>query len=448
MAPVPAPKKFWVFDGGVEQYPSVFSSGSVHMGMTCTGCHGGDDSANTRAEAHSGTFQEIPGGPLCLTCHRSLTTMASTGLHTTLAGYEDILGQRGFPMEASDQAAAVERYEKECTRCHTANEAEETACGQCHVSKPNTVQGGLVSGHAFNRTPSMDNNCTACHGSRVRDEYYGMNNALLDRNAAAYPDGHPLKDTAYTLEPDVHKTAGLTCMDCHSGAEMHGEGHPADGNRYEVTSSPACVDCHPTDTAFESVTQMHSSGHVDQIDCYVCHAQPYKSCYECHTDETAEGLGFYGINQNDPTLEDRKAASSDPDSVQPDSLITFRAGLNPLYDPTDPDSKMYSVLRHSPIDRDLFKFSGDKAIDGLIGNGITNIPTWRYATPHTIKRNTLITKSCANCHNDSFVNFWLTDPLANSLGWVSPQNEADESAANAGVTVDTPPGGYFFPSEG
>ncbi len=437
MAPVPVPKKVWVFDGGVEQYPSVL--GSVHFqSRDCVDCHGGDDAANTRMGAHTGDFQAIPGGPNCADgCHDGAVDTAQDGLHTTLNGYLSILGDRGFPAGASDQTAAMERYEEQCTKCHTANEFDQTACGFCHVSVPTQAGGGFLNGHAFQGVPSMDNNCTACHGSRVKDEYYGLNNALLDRNAAAYPAGHPYGDTTFNLKPDVHKTAGLTCMDCHGMAEMHGEGHPAEGDRYDVTTAPACVDCHPIDTAFEAVTPLHQGGHQSEIDCYVCHAQPYKNCYGCHTDVTEAGVPFFKNNESDPTLADRKAAASDPATVAPDSLITFRAGINPKFG--DPGQKQYSVLRHVPIDEDAFTYTGANAIDGLITSAMVRaLPTWKYATPHTIQRNTAITTACANCHGANYAKFWLTNPVANSLGWVAADDEANEAAANAGVTLDAP----------
>jgi len=440
VTPVPESKKFWVFDGGVEQYPSVFHNGSVHAGVSCTACHGGDDSANTRADAHTDGFQAIPGADSCDTCHSAIAGTAADGLHTTLDGYASILADRGFPEESADQTTALDRYDEQCTKCHTANSEDQTACGFCHVSVPDQAGGGLLGGHAFQGTPSMENNCTACHGSRVKDEFYGQNDGLLDRNAAAYPDGHPYGDTAYQLQPDVHKAAGMDCMSCHGGDEIHGEGHPAtnEGDRYDVAPAPACTDCHETDAAFEAVTTMHGSSHTDKVDCYVCHAQPYKNCFGCHTDVTEDGVSFFKNNTADPTLDARKAASDNPGSVHPDALITFRAGINPRFG-LDADAKQYSVLRHVPIDEDVFQYSGGALEDGLITSALVQaLPTWKYATPHTIQRSTEITSSCNNCHGEDYAAFWLTDPVADALGWVSGDDETNEEAANSELTVDSP----------
>ncbi|HKL27354.1 MAG TPA: hypothetical protein VJ910_14110 [Desulfuromonadales bacterium] len=448
MTPVPASKKFWIFNGSVEQYPSILNSGSVHAGQDCTSCHGGDDTASARELAHVGGFAGIATAETCSTCHSSIVESAADGLHTTLGGYNTILMERGFDISDPESAA---RFDAQCTKCHTAvgtGELAATACGQCHISVPATAGGGLISGHAFNQTPSMDNNCTACHGSRVKDEYYGLNNELLERNKAAFDASSPWGGD-FELEPDVHKTAGLTCMDCHSdssmsGDEMHGVGHPLpdQGDRYDVTSAPQCADCHgPSDSGFASVGTMHSQGHLDSMSCQVCHAQPYKNCFSCHTDVTESGLGFFRINGEDPTLASRG------EGAVPDALMSYRVGKNPR---TGEDGmKPYAVLRHVPVDKDVFRYTGDNVIDGLIpltdGNEATldmgSLPTWKYATPHTIQRTTPITESCQNCHGADYGQFWLTDPIDAAQGWVPAGSEylQGEQDANADITVETPP---------
>ncbi len=447
MTPVPASKKFWIFNGSVEQYPSVLSNDSVHAGRGCTSCHGGDDSANSRELAHANGFAAIATAETCNGCHSGIVASSADGLHTTLGGYNTILMQRGFDMSDPD---AAERFEQQCTKCHTAvgtGESASTACGQCHVSVPATAGGGLIEGHAFNATPSMDNNCTACHGSRVKDEYYGLNNELLERNQAAFAEGSAWAD--FHLEPDVHKTAGLTCMECHSngsGDEMHGVGHPLpdQGDRYDVSSSPECTDCHggAQDTGFAGIS-LHSTGHLDSMSCQICHAQPYKNCFSCHTDVTPEGLGFYRINGEDPTLTDRRIAD---ETAAPDALMTFRAGLNPRFG--EEGMKQYAVLRHVPVDKDVFQYSGDNVQDFIIpptdGDPGTldmgSLSTWKYATPHTIVRSTPITASCNNCHGTDYSKFWLTDPVQAAEGWVPEQSEylQGEQDANTGITVDAP----------
>ncbi len=451
MTPVPASKKFWIFNGSVEQYPSVLANNSVHAGQDCTGCHGGDDSTNSRAAAHANGFVATATAETCNSCHSAIVASSAAGLHTTLGGYNTILMQRGFDMSDPESAA---RFETQCSKCHTAvgfGASAATACGQCHISVPATAGGGLISGHSFNKTPSMDNNCTACHGSRVKDEYYGLNNALLARNKAAFAAGSPWGG-AFQLVPDVHKTAGLTCMDCHSdtaqsGEEMHGVGHPLpnQGDRYDVTTAPQCTDCHGSaqDTAFAAVFLHTVPAHLQSMDCQVCHAQPYKNCFSCHTDVTAEGLGFFKINGEDPTLAARRAIDA---AAAPDALISYRAGNNPRFG--EEGMKKYAVLRHVPVDRDVFQYTGANSLDGIIpptdGDPGTvdmgSVATWKYATPHTIVRTTPITAACTNCHGADYNKFWLTDPIEAAQGWVPAGSEylPAEQDTNADITVEAP----------
>ncbi len=453
MTPVPASKKFWIFNGSVEQYPSVLSNNSVHFGRTCLACHSGDDTVNSRSLAHSGGFVATATAETCNACHPGIVTSSANGLHTTLGGYNAVLMQRGFDM--SDPTSA-ERFETQCTKCHTATgtgATVATACGQCHISVPATAGGGLISGHSFNKTPSMDNNCTACHGSRVKDEYYGLNNELLARNKAAFAADSPWGG-GFELVPDVHKTAGLTCMNCHSdaslsGDEMHGVGHPLPdlGDRYDVTTVPDCSDCHggAQDTGFANVG-LHSTAHLNAMDCQICHAQPYKNCFSCHTDVTPEGLGFFRINGEDPTLADRRVAAP---TAAPDGLMTYRAGHNPRFG--EPGMKPYAVLRHVPVDKDVFRYADANVVDGIIPptDGDPNTPdmgslaTWKYATPHTIVRSTPITGACGNCHGADYSKFWLTDPVDAAQGWVpdgtdgrpvSPYLQGEQDA-NADITM-------------
>ncbi|MDO9081251.1 MAG: hypothetical protein Q7U44_10665, partial [Desulfuromonadales bacterium] len=65
MAPVPASKKFWIFNGSVEQYPSILTNNSVHAGRDCTSCHGGVVSANSRAAAHATGFVATATAETC-----------------------------------------------------------------------------------------------------------------------------------------------------------------------------------------------------------------------------------------------------------------------------------------------------------------------------------------------------------------------------------------------
>ncbi len=101
--------------------------------------------------------------------------------------------------------------------------------------------------------------------------------------------------------------------------------------------------------------------------------------FSCHTDVTETGRPFFKNNMGHPTLEARKAASATPDTVLPDSLMTFRVGVNPKWTGEgDTEHKQYSVLRHVPVDADVFTYTGVNAIPGLIPN-MAGLPIWKAA---------------------------------------------------------------------
>ena len=127
-------KKVWIYDGSVEQYPSVFTGTNndiLHYDrdLTCVACHGGFNaaSANSRAVAHSTeNFAGIVTAEKCANCHSGLNghyeaVDSADGLHTTLGGYYTILSQRGFDFNG----AYADRFDEQCTKCHTAVGTEE-----------------------------------------------------------------------------------------------------------------------------------------------------------------------------------------------------------------------------------------------------------------------------------------------------------------------------------
>lgn len=487
-----------MFRSGIDN--PKFANDQIHSLIQCTSCHGGVDGTADRDAAHA-QLRRIPGADRCSACHADAAFLASTSLHTTSKGMENILVARGFDFSNPESRA---RFDKQCAKCHLANAEGEAACGHCHVSVPDSAGGGLVAGHRMSRTPNTESNCTACHGSRVKDEYFGLNQALFARNLEAkgstIPADYVFRGT--TLKPDVHKAAAMGCEACHYREEMHGSGVVAGDDRYGVTGRTECRDCH----VLSNDNVFHLPMHVDNLACQVCHAQPYKQCFGCHTDEKADSkglmVGYFENNGTDPTRLARTAPdwsaattyakdvyvthggvhyrslaasnmnhqpgtagseawwlAANPTKLVPgDGLITFRVGKNPRYG--KPGAPKYAVLRHAPVDSEVFDYSGANAgapqVTGLIPvTGTTNLaslPTWKYATPHNIQRNTLITTApagggtaCDNCHSARYTQFWLTDPIGNAFGWVPDPTVAGnekyqfEADANVDTVVPVPP---------
>ena len=295
---------------------------TVHGKIHCEKCHGGDPSANTKVLAHAGmtAFPSLTSEDLCGTCHESEAASGAHSIHRNINGYGTLIGLRsGGAFDPNDPSYAA-KYEAQCSKCHT-------TCGQCHVSRPANVGGGFLDGHAFLATPSILYNCTACHGSRVGEEYLGQR------------DGYPA---------DVHwNPGGKSCVFCHDQEEMHAAGDAYD-RRYEVAELPRCEGCHASAASSNSYHAVHWSS----LQCNVCHSQDYKNCYSCHA-----GTG-----------------------LQEPSTLGFKIGLNPL--PTSQRGYKYVVLRHVPVTPETFSDWG------LALPNFAAEPTWHYASPHNIRLHT------------------------------------------------------------
>ena len=231
-----------------------------------------------------------------------------------------------------DQPAMQEMFGNHCASCHT-------SCGDCHVSQPRSVGGGFIDGHLFNASPSMTRNCTACHGSRVGNEYLGKNEGI---------------------KADIHFRQGrMKCTDCHKGSELHATDaeelaiHLLDG-----TQTPACKDCHTEIGASNDPLQMHTI-HGEKLSCQVCHSESYTSCDGCHV-----------------AISDK---TGNPYFSTEGHYLSFFIGKNPLQDEYRPYE--YSLLRHVPVAPTSFEYYGEDLLPNFDA-----LPTWVYATPHNIQR--------------------------------------------------------------
>ncbi|RMD94016.1 MAG: hypothetical protein D6814_14965 [Calditrichaeota bacterium] len=295
----------------------------------------------------------------CDPCHGSIGSQHLQSLHANLQGYKTMLLARTGQAELSPEL--TEMFQTKCTGCHT-------TCGQCHISRPKSTGGGFNAGHMFLKRPSMTLNCTACHGSRIGEEYRGT---------------HP------GIEADVHYNKGMQCVACHTASEVH-NASPTAKSRYEAEQLPRCEDCHTigTENSYHAI-------HRDKLSCQVCHSQPYKNCYNCHVGKTESGLR------------------------QP-SELDFKIGRNPMKSARRPYD--FVVLRHVPVAPDSY----EEWAPGQMTN-FAALPTWKFATPHNIQKNTPQTKDCtSSCHNNPAI--FLTPKDLEKL-------PAEEQEANKNVVV-------------
>ncbi len=361
MTPMEPWERVWI---DAETY-----SEDVHSYINCTECHGGE-AVDDPEIAHDGLVTEVVNSPeVCGRCHLDSGIPAFNSLHNTLRGYDTVLYERSAP----EHYAAIEEMEaNHCTSCHA-------TCGDCHVSQPSSVGGGLLEGHSFVPSPSMSRNCTACHGSRVKNEYYGANE---------------------DIPSDVHFRARMSCVECHPADEMHGMDGASVDHRYDGAQQPTCESCHDDIVmGEESEIREHEEHGADAMSCQVCHSTAYINCVNCHVEQTEDGTPFFTVEDN---------------------FMAFYIGMNPEVSEERP--YRYVPVRHVPIAPDSFSFYGENLLPNFDSR-----PTWVYATPHNIQRVAPQAERCRNCHGNEDL-FLLRQNVAR-----------EERAANASVIVDELP---------
>jgi hypothetical protein len=365
----------------------------VHGEISCIDCHGGlvvqGDDMNAKYAAHNGVIIDpsVDATASCGECHDDIAPYQEYSLHNNLAGYDTALYARA--PEENHQLIEVGE-ESHCDGCHT-------TCGQCHISRPDSVGGGFVDGHVINRTPSMMNQCTACHGSRVKNEYTG-----------AHED----------LQADIHLRKRMTCTDCHTGGELHGTDFidlesddpfsTVPEHRYDGAQGPSCESCHAEVVGAESDNRHHRIHSEEILSCQGCHSVAYINCYGCHLERTEDewDLPYFKLQEEE---------------------VSFYIGLNPIQSEDRP--YQYVPVRHVPTWPGLFDLYGDNILSEF-----ENTPTWDYATPHNIQLVTPQTESCDSCHGSA--EYFLTEDK------VLPE----EVAQNATVIVPGPIPALLDPS--
>ena len=323
-----------------------FAQDENHGGIRCSECHGGNPQAEDYLVAHQGVVRdpsETDPEAACGGCHPDIVASAANSLHATLTPFATVIEARTDKHSAVNAEVHAGRR-NHCNACHA-------SCGQCHVSRPKSVGGGLLDGHAFQRTPPWREVCTACHGSRIEWEYLGKN------------QGAP---------PDVHwRKRFFRCEKCHTGQEMHGDG-TTPANRYHVANGPTCEGCHMDIYGDAAPNRSQHATHRGRVACQVCHAVPYKNCRGCHV--ALDRYGFrYFINQ--------------------ESSLDFKIGRNVGSGSQRRD--IFVTVRHVPVARDAFRF--------YVEHGLTEfdaVPTWKLATPHNIQRRTPQNADCNTCHGN------------------------------------------------
>ncbi len=192
----------------------------------------------------------------CTGCHPTIEDTVANfnmSLHHTIAGIYDEFGRGAgeqFNMSLPEG----------CTKCHI------DSCDSCHkdfASYPRSAEHG--------KKVEMDT-CVECHHARAGVNYVG------------YLGGHEKEGPS----ADIHHQLGLNCTDCHTPAEIHGNGEVYSSEKEAVKIR--CEDCHNSPgkvingvavTQFSTEIPAHKI-HEGKLDCSACHAGWMQTCYNCH----------------------------------------------------------------------------------------------------------------------------------------------------------------------
>ena len=180
--------------------------------------------------------------------------------------------------------AAFTYIRQECQRCHHAVKGRQKrgdfrgmGCSSCHVPYSNegyyegddpsvprdqtghmlvhSIQGtreAKVTVHDQSYTGIPVETCTTCHdrGKRIGVSFQGLMESPYHSPYAADGGEQPALHTKHyiAMEQDVHYQKGMTCQDCHTSLDVHGDGFLAAANLASVQIE--CSDCHGTPDAY------------------------------------------------------------------------------------------------------------------------------------------------------------------------------------------------------
>lgn len=369
---------------GIEQFSDIDGMAD----LTCVDCHNGNGDATSLESGHKNMWANPTDlrvvEQTCGSCHSDEVDNAKTSLHATMAGMisgtrynfgsqtRDSIhatydvkalktGREGTvdaltqlpsydPTQAeSDSNSPGDDYlRNQCLRCHIWSDGHQrdgdyraSGCAACHVEYSNaaTYEGGDKAidktqkdrprKHKMTRAPSVEQ-CQHCHnrGGRTGVSYMGMMES--DGYGTPYKaDGSKqgkLHGKHYNfLQADLHYDAGMSCIDCHTKDEMHGDGYLYTKKQYAL--EVRCETCHGTtsaDATLETargnkmtnlkrdgnkvtlttkidakelnvpqlngvelseegqVAMVKIASHMEKMECSTCHAAWAPQCYGCH----------------------------------------------------------------------------------------------------------------------------------------------------------------------
>lgn len=178
--------------------------------------------------------------PLKAQDNNNENTMFHKSLHYTARGMEYWYDKANGGLEI---LTGIPYSELSCKNCHVAN------CDRCHLTKIDKIQ---VYSTKAAQNQEM---CLECHA----------------REASV------IKTDRQANQLDVHFAKDISCMDCHSGREVHGDGIVYNSMKEANAMVTRCENCHAKISEIKSHTV-----HGAKVDCKACHERQVVSCTNCH----------------------------------------------------------------------------------------------------------------------------------------------------------------------
>jgi hypothetical protein len=390
---------------------------------------------------------------------------------------EQIAAMRPPPDSAprEDMATLMDHYlVKKCPTCHaytfgkndSPGNYRSSGCTSCHMvyerdglsqSGDPTVDKDFPSHPAKHQltTAIPEYQCEHCHyqGARIGLLFQGIREGGFEDtppNAEPWDEtqhGHGPgfyffdEDTTNNVDetpPDLHFSAGMTCVDCHVGSDVHGDGWMYSTAKFQV--GVRCEDCHGTvrdaieeesdgffhaaaghplkqlerkdngsivlvgrmdgeEHAVKQITQVlelesnpnmveamgvHDGwSHTDSLECYACHTGYRQSCFGCH------------VEMNDKaSMTDHQTGQETKGFVQGGrdfySIDFYGLGMNDR-------GKISSICPSMQVFISYFDESGEPVFEERIRTTANGLKGFGWATnnQHTIQR---VPQNCDTCH--------------------------------------------------
>ncbi|WP_282135671.1 hypothetical protein [Seonamhaeicola maritimus] len=265
----------------------------------CASCHLGNILSDDKDEAHKGMVL-IPGNlsnakETCGKCHADELHKVENSLMTTNSGIvavdKFVFGEADsldyhYHIKDLKHSASDKHLRDLCANCHLGAEkvtygeinqlSRGGGCNACHLNYSEKAKEDLQKYITSNKSelpkfhPSTDifvndTHCFGCHSrsSRISTNYIGLQETLLDEAEVKDSLGYTVLDDKRVyknLQPDVHHTKGLLCIDCHSSHEVMGDGKSYSHEEQAVKIE--CADCHfkdkPNTIPYDSLDQESS----------------------------------------------------------------------------------------------------------------------------------------------------------------------------------------------